>query len=130
MRTTNFRTIGEILGGREPGAQAAASKLFASTQHQRLLELATEILAEDVTVVGDDYALGTLQRAFLLSRAETIYGGSSQIQRNIIGERLLGLPKEPRPLARRGLVKRHAGLEAVRLRGVLGGTPARSSHPN
>jgi alkylation response protein AidB-like acyl-CoA dehydrogenase len=97
MRTTNFRTIGEILGGREPGAQAATSKLFASTQHQRLLELATEILAEDATVVGDGYALGPLQRAFLLSRAETIYGGSSQIQRNIIGERVLGLPKEPRP---------------------------------
>ena len=97
MRTTNVRMIGEILQGREPGAQATTSKLFASTQHQRLLELATEILAEDATVVGDGYALGPLQRAFLLSRAETIYGGSSQIQRNIIGERLLGLPKEPRP---------------------------------
>jgi alkylation response protein AidB-like acyl-CoA dehydrogenase len=96
MRTTNLRTIGEVLAGRTPGAQAAISKLFASAQHQRLLDLATEVLAEDATVVGDDYALGPLQRAFLLSRAETIYGGSSQIQRNIIGERVLGLPKEPR----------------------------------
>lgn len=65
----------------------------ASVQHQRLLELATELLAEDASVTGDGYAL----RAFLLSRAETIYGGSSQIQRNIIGERVLGLPTEPRP---------------------------------
>jgi alkylation response protein AidB-like acyl-CoA dehydrogenase len=95
MRTTNLRTIGEILLGREPGPQASTSKLFASTHHQRLLELATEILAEEATVVSDDYVPDPILRAFLLSRAETIYGGSSQIQRNIIGERVLGLPKEP-----------------------------------
>jgi len=83
-------------GGR--GATLAPAIIFeyiyaASVQHQRLLELATELLAEDMTVTGDGYALGALQRAFLLPRAETIYGGSSQIQRNIIGERTLGLPK-------------------------------------
>ena len=97
MRVTALRTIGELVAGRTPGAQAATSKLYASVQHQRLLELATELLAEEATVTGDSYALEPLQRAFLLSRAETIYGGSSQIQRNIIGERVLGLPKEPRP---------------------------------
>jgi alkylation response protein AidB-like acyl-CoA dehydrogenase len=97
MRVTALRTIGELVAGRAPGAQAVTSKLFASVQHQRLLELATELLADDVTVTGDGYALAPLQRAFLLSRAETIYGGSSQIQRNIIGERVLGLPREPRP---------------------------------
>ncbi len=97
MRVTALRTIGELVAGRTPGAQAAISKLYASVQHQRLLELATELLAEEATVTGEGYALGPLQRAFLLSRAETIYGGSSQIQRNIIGERVLGLPKEPRP---------------------------------
>jgi alkylation response protein AidB-like acyl-CoA dehydrogenase len=96
MRVTALRTIGELVAGRTPGAQAATSKLYASVQHQRLLELATELLAEDMTVTGDGYALEPLQRAFLLSRAETIYGGSSQIQRNIIGERVLGLPREPR----------------------------------
>jgi alkylation response protein AidB-like acyl-CoA dehydrogenase len=97
MRVTALRTIGELVAGRTPGAQAATAKLYASVQHQRLLELATELLAEDMTVTGDGYALGALQRAFLLSRAETIYGGSSQIQRTIIGERILGLPREPRP---------------------------------
>ena len=97
MRVTALRTIGELVAGRTPGAQAATAKLYASVQHQRLLELATELLAEEATVTGDGYALEPLQRAFLLSRAETIYGGSSQIQRNIIGERVLGLPREPRP---------------------------------
>jgi len=97
MRVTALRTIGELVAGRAPGAQAATAKLYASVQHQRLLELATELLAEEVTVTGEGYALEPLQRAFLLSRAETIYGGSSQIQRNIIGERILGLPREPRP---------------------------------
>ena len=97
MRVTALRTIGELVAGRAPGAQAATAKLYASVQHQRLLELATELLAEEATVTGDGYALEPLQRAFLLSRAETIYGGSSQIQRNIIGERILGLPREPRP---------------------------------
>ena len=95
MRITALRTIGEVMAGRVPGPQAATSKLFASAQHQRLLELGTEILAEDATVAGD--ALAPLTRAFLLSRAETIYGGTSQIQRNIIGERVLRLPKDPRP---------------------------------
>jgi len=97
MRVTALRTIGELVAGRAPGAQAATAKLYASIQHQRLLELATELLAEEATVTGDGYALEPLQRAFLLSRAETIYGGSSQIQRNIIGERVLGLPRDPRP---------------------------------
>lgn len=97
MRVTALRTIGELVAGRATGAQAATSKLYASVQHQRLLELATELLAEDMTVTGEGYALESLQRAFLLSRAETIYGGSSQIQRNIIGERILGLPREARP---------------------------------
>ncbi len=97
MRVTALRTIGELVAGRAPGAQAATAKLYASVQHQRLLELATELLAEEATVTGDGYELEPLQRAFLLSRAETIYGGSSQIQRNIIGERILGLPREPRP---------------------------------
>ncbi|MFJ1968159.1 acyl-CoA dehydrogenase family protein [Streptomyces sp. NPDC087903] len=97
MRTTNLRTIGELTAGRTPGAQATTAKLYASTRHQRLGHLAMELAGPAGQIVGEDYGLDTRQRSFLLSLAETIYGGSSEIQRNIIGEQLLGLPKEPRP---------------------------------
>jgi alkylation response protein AidB-like acyl-CoA dehydrogenase len=94
---TNARTIEEIRQGVEPGPQAMTSKLFAAVEHQRLLERAVEALAETGTTAGEGYDLHPLQRAFLLSRAETIYGGSAQVQRNLISERLLGMPREPRP---------------------------------
>ncbi|WP_329409063.1 acyl-CoA dehydrogenase family protein [Nocardia vinacea] len=97
MRSTNLRTLGEVLAGREPGRQAGIAKLYASTQHQIMGHLAAEIAGPAGQLVGDDYQLNSWQRTFLLSMAETIYGGSSEIQRNIIGEQLLGLPKEPRP---------------------------------
>jgi alkylation response protein AidB-like acyl-CoA dehydrogenase len=99
MRTTNLRTLGEVLRGVEPGPQATTSKVFASGWHQRLLDLALEVLADDAATVGAGYHLNPWQRSYLISRAESIYGGTSQIQRNIIGERLLGLPKEPTPAA-------------------------------
>uniref|UniRef100_A0AAU2AEP1 Acyl-CoA dehydrogenase family protein n=1 Tax=Streptomyces sp. NBC_00093 TaxID=2975649 RepID=A0AAU2AEP1_9ACTN len=97
MRTTNLRTLAELTVGRTPGAQAVTAKLYASTRHQQLGHLAMELAGPAGQLIGSDYGLDTRQRSFLLSLAETIYGGSSEIQRNIIGEQLLGLPKEPRP---------------------------------
>ncbi|MFE7928162.1 acyl-CoA dehydrogenase family protein [Streptomyces sp. NPDC057456] len=97
MRTTNLRTLGELTAGRTPGAQATTAKLYASTRHQRLGHLALELAGPAGQIVGEDYGLDTRQRSFLLSLAETIYGGSSEIQRTVIGEQILGLPKEPRP---------------------------------
>jgi alkylation response protein AidB-like acyl-CoA dehydrogenase len=54
------------------------------------------VLDGDATAENGEYGLGDFQRSFLFSRSETIYGGSNQIQRNIIGERVLGLPPEPK----------------------------------
>ncbi|MGZ5398116.1 MAG: acyl-CoA dehydrogenase family protein, partial [Mycobacterium sp.] len=93
MRSTNLRVVSDMLDARTSGvataAAATASKLFASTHHQRLGELAVEILGADAVFGNDDSA----RKLFLLSRAETIYGGTSEIQRNIIAERVLGLPR-------------------------------------
>ena len=71
-------------------------KLYWATFHRRLGELAVDVLGPGGGVAEDGDQLGPLQRLFLYSRADTIYGGSNQIQRNVIGERVLGLAKEPR----------------------------------
>jgi len=72
-------------------------KLYWASLHRDLGELALAVLGADGAVVdGPPFELAPAQRLFLYSRADTIYGGANQIQRNVIGERALGLPKEPR----------------------------------
>ncbi|MDP5209556.1 acyl-CoA dehydrogenase family protein [Microbulbifer sp. 2205BS26-8] len=73
-------------------------KLYWSTWHRNLGNLAVDVLGPDANVVErGSYGLSRLQTLFLFTRSDTIYGGTNQIQRNIIAERALGLPKEPRP---------------------------------
>jgi alkylation response protein AidB-like acyl-CoA dehydrogenase len=89
MRAHAVRTLGSV----EPGT-ASVAKLFWANWHRSLGELAMEVRGASGMTVGAD--LDRWQRLFLFSRADTIYGGSNEIQRNIIAERVLGLPREPR----------------------------------
>ncbi|MFI6639451.1 acyl-CoA dehydrogenase family protein [Streptomyces sp. NPDC050504] len=97
MRWNALRT----LGSGEPGA-ASVAKLLWGRWHQRLGELAVEVRGAAATVGpapwqgGDAYRIDDAQRLFLFSRADTVYGGSDEIQRDIIAERVLGLPREAR----------------------------------
>ncbi|GAB2758824.1 acyl-CoA dehydrogenase family protein [Nocardioides pakistanensis] len=92
MRLNALRTLSG-----EQGPEASIAKLFWGTWHRELGELAMEVLGpEGLTAQAAPYELDEFQTLFLFSRADTIYGGSNEIQRNIIAERVLGLPKEPR----------------------------------
>jgi alkylation response protein AidB-like acyl-CoA dehydrogenase len=102
LRSMCLSTLQKLAEGKEPGPEGSISKLFASTWHRDLGSLAMDILGPSADIVGEDYQLGPIQRSYLHSRAETIYGGTSEIQRNILGERVLGLPREPRATAGAG----------------------------
>ena len=91
MRVNAVRSLTEAT----PGADNVA-KLFWASWHRRLGELAMEVCGAGSLTAGAPYDLDRWQRLFLFSRADTIYGGSDEIQRNILAERVLGLPKEPR----------------------------------
>ncbi len=77
-----------------PGPEASISKLFWGTWHRDLGELMIEIMGPH-GLIGDQlpYELSLEQKLFLFTRSDTIYGGSNEIQRNVLGERVLGLPK-------------------------------------
>ena len=78
--------------------EASIIKLYWATWHRDLGELAMDVLRDRRRGRAEaaPYELDELQRIFLFSRSDTIYGGSNEIQRNIIGERVLGLPPEPK----------------------------------
>ena len=97
MRIQGMRRLAELAAGREPGPEASLTKLFRSEYHRRFGEIAVDITGADALVrpEGDGYATGRWQGVFLSSRAGTIVSGTSEIQRNIIAERALGLPGEP-----------------------------------
>lgn len=95
MRFGLFRTVTALVNGAQPGPEASIGKLVWSQWHQDLGVLAMDVLGPDGMTVNDAGDRHDMQHGFLFARAHSIYAGASQIQRNIIGERILGLPKEP-----------------------------------
>ena len=95
LKYTGARAVTKLLRGELPGPEASAGKMVWVETHQRLQELAMEIQGPYAQVRGGDRAVdgGLWQYTFLRSRANSIEGGTTEIQKNIIGERVLGLPK-------------------------------------
>jgi hypothetical protein len=115
MEINGYRTLTDVLAGTHTtAALSACNKMFWSEAHQETMLLAMDILGPDSQILlgsGDqesllpggrrararNYPVSDLQALFFFSRSETIWGGTAEIQRNIVGERILGLPKEPKP---------------------------------
>jgi alkylation response protein AidB-like acyl-CoA dehydrogenase len=118
MRINGYRTLTALVHGKkDPGVAAlgATNKMFWSETHRDTMELALDVIGPEAQLltgkVGEeefipgygrrrgraDYPVSGLQASFFFSRSETIWGGTAEIQRNIVGERVLGLPKEPKP---------------------------------
>ena len=111
MRFIGMRTLTQFLKGHHPGPDGAIFKLYWSEYHKVVTELGIDILGLDALVPTGRKPSSAFQTddagapndsmswamTFLNARAGTIYAGSSQIQKNIIGEMVLGLPKEPKP---------------------------------
>ena len=116
LRINGLRSLTAAVSGvKDPGVLAlgATNKMFWSEMHQRAMELALDIFGPEATLIDagpltgswpgamrdrrrEGYPVSPMMSAFFFSRSETIWGGTSQIQRNIVGERVLGLPREPR----------------------------------
>ena len=115
LRINGLRSLSATLSGaKDPGVAAlgATNKVFWSEMHQEAMELAVDVFGASSMLIDTGPAAGSwpgavrdkrragypvspMLSAFFFSRSETIWGGTSQIQRNIVGERVLGLPKEP-----------------------------------
>jgi alkylation response protein AidB-like acyl-CoA dehydrogenase len=109
MRFLGMRTLTKYLAGGHPGPDASIFKLYWSEHHRVVGELAVDILGADAMVPSGRWPVSSFQAdqpgapndsaswvgTFMVARAGTIYAGTSQVQRNIIGEMVLGLPKEP-----------------------------------
>ncbi|MGH2809008.1 MAG: acyl-CoA dehydrogenase family protein [Actinomycetota bacterium] len=102
MRMQGLRVLAGIAAGKGLGPESSINKLFWSEYHKKLGELALDILGSNALAAKDNEAVDADKwwRTFLGARAETIYAGTSEIQRKIIAERVLGLPRESKSAQR------------------------------
>ncbi|MEP5766258.1 MAG: acyl-CoA dehydrogenase family protein [Halieaceae bacterium] len=100
LRIMRYSAMRMLSGGGDDGAlnrEAMIYKLYWSSWHRNLGKLAMDVLGPEAEIcAAGPYELSRLQSMHLFTRADTIYGGTNQIQRNIIAERALGMPREPR----------------------------------
>jgi alkylation response protein AidB-like acyl-CoA dehydrogenase len=117
LKVNGLRSLSTTLAGRKDPSMAAlgaGNKMYWSEMHREAMELALDIFGAEsmLSTVGPEsgawpgnvrqkgragYPVSPMVSSFFFSRSETIWGGTAEIQRNIVGERVLGLPKEPRP---------------------------------
>lgn len=96
LKLKSRRALAAAISGAPPGPEGSSVKVHWSEAHQSLLELAIELLGESVCLAppdNTDQEPALFMHAYLWSKAETILAGTSEIQRNIIAEKILGLPK-------------------------------------
>jgi len=97
---TNQRTRAQVKAGRAPGPESSVGKVHQGALNQRIQLLATDLLGAGAMAWAPDDIAGELPlevRGMLRSRANTIEGGTTEVNKNIVGERVLGLPREPDP---------------------------------
>ena len=90
FRARSRATQHRLAGGERLGPETSIDKVLVATAEQAVFDLAADALAEDL-ILGDDPVSELWRSQYLYSRAATIYGGSAEIQRNIIARRLLDL---------------------------------------
>jgi len=100
MRANAVRGLSGVLAGQDSsagGGAASISKLVWANWHKKLGDLAMAVLGPDALTLGAAGSdIASWQKLHLFTRADTIYGGSDEVQRNILAERVLGLPREPK----------------------------------
>jgi alkylation response protein AidB-like acyl-CoA dehydrogenase len=98
QRYNALRILSAVESGGQLGPESMITKIFWATWHRSIGKLAMDVLgARSEITEGAPYQLSGLQRMYMFARSDTIYAGSNEIQRNIISERGLGMPREPRP---------------------------------
>ena len=95
LRLQGYRSLTNLLRTGHPGNESSMEKVLGSETDQRLQDLAMGLFGPYGSLRDGTLALGegTIPRQFLYARSETIMGGTSEIQRNVIAQRILGLPR-------------------------------------